>query len=154
MKLQPGDKAPQFTATNHTGATVSLADLKGRHLVLYFYPKAFTPGCTTESCDFRDNHRAFRKAGYEILGISPDPPARLAEFRAEYDLTFPLLSDEDHAIAAAYGAWGLKQNYGKEYEGLIRSTIVIDGKGRVEHAWYGIKATGHVERVKRELVTS
>ncbi|MBT8198004.1 MAG: thioredoxin-dependent thiol peroxidase [Acidimicrobiia bacterium] len=152
MKLETGADAPYFNATDDEGTTVTLDDYAGHPLVLYFYPKAFTPGCTTESCDFRDRHEAFYKAGYEILGVSPDQPDKLAEFRTEYDLPFHLLSDPDHVMADAYGAWGIKKNYGKEYEGLIRSTIVIDASGTVEHAWYNVKATGHAERVARELV--
>lgn len=145
-KLEAGDTAPTRTATDDRGREVSLADLAAGKLVLYFYPKAFTPGCTTESCDFRDRHPALRKAGYEIVGVSPDPPEVLAEFRREHGLPFPLLSDPDHAIAEAYGAWGVKKNYGREFEGLIRSTFIIED-GKIRDAWYNVKATGHAERV-------
>ena len=114
----------------------------------------FTPGCTTESCDFRDNYAAFQKAGYEIVGVSPDPAERLSDFKDEYDLPFPLLADPDHEMADAYGAWGMKKNYGKEYEGLIRSTIVVDEQGRVEKAWYNVRAKGHADRVAGEVANS
>lgn len=150
-KIQSGAPAPTFKATDHTGAKVSLEDFSGSKLIMYFYPKAFTPGCTTEACDFRDNHAALAAAGYQIIGISPDAPERLAEFIDEHDLPFPLLSDEDHSIATAYGAWGTKKNYGREYEGMIRSTIAIDESGVVEHAWYNVRAKGHVGRVAAEL---
>ena len=152
MKLTPGDAAPFFSLTDHEGNVVTLDDYAGHRLVIYFYPKAFTPGCTGESCDFRDRHEVFYGSGYEILGVSPDPVAKLNEFRTEYALPFPLLSDEDHSMAEAFGAWGLKKNYGKEYEGLIRSTIVLDAGGIVEQAWYNVRAKGHAARVERELV--
>lgn len=152
-QLSTGDTAPDFDLRDDTGTPVALGDLRGRKVALYFYPKAFTPGCTVESCDFRDNHDALLAAGYEVLGVSPDPVERLAEFRAEYELPFRLLSDEDHAVADAYGAWGKKSNYGREYEGIIRSTVVIDEEGRVERAWYNVKAQGHVGRVMESLVS-
>jgi len=151
MRLSQGDAAPAFTRTGNDGNQYSLDDFAGRKLAIYFYPAAFTPGCTTESCDFRDNHRALEAAGYEILGVSPDPVEDLDRFRAEYELPFPLLSDENHSMADSYGAWGMKKNYGKEYEGLIRSTIVIDD-GVVSHAWYNVRAKGHVGRVASELI--
>ncbi|MDH3729729.1 MAG: thioredoxin-dependent thiol peroxidase [Acidimicrobiia bacterium] len=149
--LQSGTLAPAFKATDHTGAMVALDDFAGSKLIMYFYPKAFTPGCTAESCDFRDNHKALSAAGYQIVGISPDEPGRLAEFKTEHNLSFPLLSDEDHAIAKAYGAWGTKKNYGREYEGMIRSTFAIDEQGTIQRAWYNIRAKGHAARVTREL---
>ena len=152
MKLQTGDAAPAFTRPDHSGALVSKEDFAGKSVVIYFYPKAFTPGCTTESCDFRDNYAAFQKAGYEILGVSPDPVDRLEAFRAEHDLPFPLISDADHSMAAAFGAWGTKKNYGKEYEGLIRSTFTIDADGRIGHAWYNVRAKGHAGRVESEVL--
>jgi peroxiredoxin Q/BCP len=152
MKLTEGDKAPPFDLPDHTGTDRGLTDYKGKGVVIYFYPRAFTPGCTTESCDFRDNYQAFVDAGYEIIGVSPDPVDRLDEFREQHALPFPLLSDEDHAMAEAYGAWGIKENYGKKYEGLIRSTIVVDGKGKVEKAWYNVRAKGHAGRVTSELL--
>ncbi len=147
MRLEPGQAAPPFTATDHDGNEVTLDDFKGGNLVMYFYPKAFTPGCTTESCDFRDRHESFTDAGYSIVGVSPDAPQKLSDFRAEYDLPFPLLSDPDHAIAEAYGAWGTKKNYGKEYEGIIRSTITVGPDGSVTNAWYNVRAKGHAERI-------
>ena len=154
MRLEPGAEAPFFSRPNQDGATVTLDDYAGHKLVVYFYPKAFTPGCTAESCDFRDNHQRFYAAGYEIIGVSPDAVDRLEAFRQEHDLPFPLLSDEDHSMADAYGAWGTKNNYGKEYEGIIRSTVVVDEDGRVEHAWYNVRAAGHVERVVSSLTAS
>ena len=151
MPLSEGDPIPPFSLTDDQGATVDSAGLTGSKSLLYFYPKAFTPGCTTESCDFRDRHDTFAAAGYQIFGISPDTPEKLAEFRAEYELPFPLLSDPDHAVAEAFGAWGVKKNYGKEYEGLIRSTFLIDETGVVERAWRNVRAKGHAERVAGEL---
>lgn len=151
MAVEAGDVAPAFTLSDHTGDDVALADFTGRRVLVYFYPKAFTPGCTTQACDFRDRHEAFEQAGYQILGISPDAPDKLAAFRDEHGLPFPLLSDPDHATAAAYGAWGIKKNYGKEYEGLIRSTFVIGPDGIVEKAWRNVRAKGHGDRMVREL---
>lgn len=151
MRLETGDEAPYFNRPNQSGEDVTLDDYAGHGLVVYFYPRAFTGGCTTESCDFRDRHEAFYAAGYEIIGVSPDPVGRLTDFKSEYGLPFPLLSDVDHAMAEAYGAWGTKKNYGKEYEGIIRSTIVVDADGRIEQAWYNVKAKGHAERVAGEL---
>ena len=147
MQLEQGQTAPPFSALDHEGNEVALDDFKGDNLIMYFYPKAFTPGCTTESCDFRDRHEAFIEAGYSIVGVSPDQPEKLAKFRTEYDLPFALLSDPDHEIAEAYGAWGTKKNYGKEYEGIIRSTITVDADGNVADAWYNVRAKGHAERV-------
>jgi thioredoxin-dependent peroxiredoxin len=149
MKLEAGDPAPDFSLTDHAGRTVSLSDYAGKHLVLYFYPKAFTSGCTTQACDLRDRHDTLAAAGYEVVGVSPDPIARLAGFRDEHDLPFPLLSDEDHAVAAAYGAYGTKKNYGREYEGIIRSTFVIGPDGTIVEAWRNVKAAGHGDRVLR-----
>lgn len=154
MKLEPGMKVPDFNRQDDTGTDKSYDDFSGQGLVVYFYPKAFTPGCTGESCDFRDNHDRFIKAGYQVIGVSPDPATRLADFRSEYNLEFPLLSDQDHSMATAFGAWGLKKNYGKEYEGLIRSTFVIDAAGVVEHAWYNVRAKGHVGRVTGAVLKS
>ena len=146
-RLQPGDTAPGFSASDQTGATRSLTDYTGRKLVLYFYPKAFTPGCTTESCDFRDRWEHFKAQGFDILGVSPDTPDRLAAFKAEYELPFDLLSDPDHDIATSYGAYGEKKNYGKTYLGIIRSTIIIDDDGTVTDAFYNVRAKGHAERI-------
>ena len=154
MRLATGDTAPPFTRTDNDNQTKSLTDFSGKGLVIYFYPKAFTPGCTTESCDFRDRHEAFSAAGYEILGVSPDAVERVEAFRQEHNLPFNLLSDEDHSMAEAYGAWGIKKNYGREYEGLIRSTIVIDSDGNIEHAWYNVKPKGHAEKVADNLAVS
>lgn len=151
MTLEVGDRAPDFTLPDDTGNEVSLGDFAGEKLVIYFYPKAFTPGCTKESCDFRDHHGAFQAAGYQIIGVSPDPVAKLADFRAEYELPFRLLSDEDHAVAEAYGAWGKKKSYGKEYEGIIRSTYLIGPDGTVEEVMHDVRATGHVDRIVADI---
>jgi peroxiredoxin Q/BCP len=152
MRLDIGDAAPFFSRIDDTGREVTLDDYAGQSLVVYFYPKAFTPGCTAESCDFRDRHEALYAAGYEILGASPDPVERLQIFRQEHSLPFHLLSDEDHSMAGAYGAWGTKKNYGREYRGIIRSTIVIDAAGKVERSWYNVRAKGHADRVAGNLV--
>lgn len=152
MRLEPGQQAPPLDGVDHDGSRVTSSDFAGRDLVMYFYPKAFTPGCTTESCDFRDRHESFTDAGYAIVGVSPDQPDKLARFRDEYELPFPLISDPDHVIAEAFGAWGIKKNYGREYEGLIRSTIVIGDDGTVKSAWYNVKAKGHAERVAGEVL--
>lgn len=119
--------------------------------MIYFYPKAFTTGCTTQACDIRDNHQKFISAGYKVVGISPDPVEKLSKYREEYELPFAVLSDPDHKVAEAYGAWGTKKNYGREYEGIIRSTFVIDGKGVVTTAWRNVKAAGHADRLLREI---
>jgi len=152
MKLEIGDIAPVFSRHDHSGRVITTADLKGKQAVIYFYPKAFTPGCTTQSCDFRDNYRTFQAAGFEILGVSPDPVEKLEAFRSEYDLPFSLLSDEDHSMAEAFGAWGTNKNYGKEYVGLIRSTFTIDADGKISHAWYNVKAKGNAARVESEVL--
>lgn len=152
MAVETGDPAPDFTLTAHDGSEMCPADFSGERLVIFFYPKAFTPGCTGEACDFRDGHEAFLAAGYRIIGISPDAPATLARFRDEHALPFPLLSDPDHAVAEAYGAWGIKKNYGKEYEGLIRSTFVVGKNGIIEQAWHNVRAKGHAERVMKTIV--
>ncbi|MCP4964799.1 MAG: thioredoxin-dependent thiol peroxidase [bacterium] len=152
MNLEPGIKAPKFTAIDHEGISCTNTDYAGKGLVIYFYPRAFTPGCTGESCDFRDNHQRFLDAGYEVVGVSPDEVCRLADFRTEYELPFPLLSDETHKMADDFGAWGMKKNYGKEYEGLIRSTIVVDPTGIIEHAWYNVRAKAHVSRVSKAVL--
>lgn len=150
-RLSPGDPAPDFSLTDATGARVSLADCAGSSVILYFYPKAATPGCTTEACDFRDNLASLQGHGYRVLGVSPDPVSALEKFARNQQLDFPLLSDEDHAVALAYGAWGEKKNYGKTYEGLIRSTFVIDPEGRIVLAQYNVRATGHVAKLRRDL---
>jgi len=151
MRLEPGQTAPDFSGLDENNVEVSNVDFAGSRLLMYFYPKAFTPGCTTEACDFRDHYQAFSADGYAILGVSPDTPDVLARFHDEYTLPFRLISDPDHVIAEAFGAWGTKKNYGKEYEGIIRSTIAIDESGTVTNAWYNVKAAGHVERIERAL---
>lgn len=149
--LEPGDLAPDFTLPDQDDTPVSLHALRGRPVILYFYPAAMTPGCTTQACDFRDSLASLTGAGYTVLGISRDTPAKLRTFRARDALTFPLLSDEDHAVHDAYGAWGEKMNYGKKTEGVLRSTFVIDADGRIVHALYNVKATGHVARLRGML---
>lgn len=146
-----GDPAPPFSLTDHSGATVTLGDFAGRRLLIYFYPRAFTPGCTTEACDLRDRHEAFLQAGWEIVGISPDPPERLARFRQKHGLPFPLLSDPDHEVAEAYGAWGDKASFGRQTRGVIRSTFAVGPDGRIVEAWHHVRAGGHAERVAARL---
>lgn len=150
-RLVPGEQAPAFTLPNATGGTTALSDFAGRNVVVYFYPAASTPGCTKEACDFRDNLNSLKGQGYDVLGISPDPVAKLAKFMAKEELNFPLLSDEDHAVAEAYAAWGEKKNYGKTYVGLIRSTVVVGPDGTVVLGQYNVKATGHVAKLRRDL---
>ena len=149
--LQAGDPAPDFTLIDAAGDQHSLADLRGRKVVLYAYPAAMTPGCTTEACDFRDNLASLQGAGYAVVGLSPDPPSKLAEFVEAEHLTYPLLSDPDKEVLSAYGAYGTKNLYGKQVQGVIRSTFVIDEQGRVERAMYNVKATGHVAKLRRDL---
>ncbi|WP_062310577.1 thioredoxin-dependent thiol peroxidase [Demequina rhizosphaerae] len=149
-RLSVGDTAPEFTAPTDTG-TFRLADLRGKKVILYFYPAAMTPGCTTEACDFRDSLDALNAAGYEVVGVSKDSPAKLATFREKEGLTFTLVSDEDLAIQNLYAAWGIKKLYGKEVEGSIRSTVVVDEDGKVALAQYNVKATGHVAKLRRDL---
>ena len=151
MTLAPGTAAPDFTLDDQDGTPVSLRDLHGHRVVLYFYPAAMTPGCTTEACDFRDSLGSLQGAGYSVVGISRDTPEKLRDFRARDGLTFPLLSDPDHAVHEAYGAWGEKMNYGKKIEGVIRSTFVLDEQGTIEQALYNVKATGHVARLRKTL---
>ncbi|MGF3055787.1 thioredoxin-dependent thiol peroxidase [Microbacterium sp. YY-01] len=148
-RLETGSVAPDFTLLDDTEKSVSLSELRGKRVIIYFYPAAMTPGCTTQACDFRDSLDALQGAGYTVLGISRDEPAKLARFRERDGLTFPLLSDPDHAVHSAYGTWGEKMNYGKKVEGVIRSTFVIDEDGAVEHALYNVKATGHVARIRK-----
>jgi peroxiredoxin Q/BCP len=150
--IDVGDKAPEFVLPDESGVTRSLSEYAGGYLIVYFYPKAMTPGCTTEACDFRDSSDRLLSAGFAVVGISPDPPSKLATFKQREHLTFPLLSDQDHEVAAAYGAWGMKRNYGREYEGLIRSTFVIDSVGTVSHVYRNVKAKGHVERLVEALL--
>lgn len=150
-RLSPGDPAPEFSLPTDTGDTIALKDLRGRKVVLYAYPAAMTPGCTTQACDFRDSLASLQAAGYEIIGISPDTPAKLAKFRERDAITFPLVSDQDKSVLTAYGAFGEKQLYGKTVTGVIRSTFVIDENGAVEKALYNVKATGHVAKLRRDL---
>ncbi len=150
-RLAQGDQAPAFTLPDADAKPVSLSDYRGRRVIVYFYPAAMTPGCTTQACDFRDNLSSLAAAGIDVLGISPDPPAKLAEFRDRDSVPFPLLSDEDHATLLAYGAYGEKKLYGKLVEGVLRSTFIIDAEGTVEKAMYNVKATGHVAKLRRDL---
>jgi peroxiredoxin Q/BCP len=150
-KLEAGEPAPDFTLPAADGSTVRLSDLRGRHVVVYFYPKASTPGCTTEACDFRDNLASLQGAGYTVLGISPDRPGALSDFAKAESLPFPLLSDPEHAVLEQWGAWGEKTMYGKKVTGVIRSTIVVDPDGKVELAKYNVKATGHVAALRKAL---
>ena len=151
VRLQPGDIAPDFTLADDTGASVRLADYRGRRVVLYVYPAAMTPGCTTQACDFRDSLDALHAAGIDVLGLSPDKSEKLAKFRVRDHLTFPLLSDPDKKTLEAYGSWGEKQLYGKTVTGVIRSTFVIGADGTIELAQYNVKATGHVAKLRRDL---
>ncbi len=150
-QLTPGDRAPDFELTAADGTRVSLTDLAGKKAIIYFYPKAMTPGCTTQAIDFQAADDDLRTAGYAVVGVSPDPPESLTRFAEQEGLSFPLLSDPDHSMAQAYGAYGEKQNYGKTATGIIRSTLVLDADGSVEHAFYNVKATGHVGKLRRDL---
>jgi len=150
-RLAPGDKAPAFTLPDADGKIVSLADYKGRRVIVYFYPAASTPGCTKQACDFRDNLAELNDAGFAVLGISPDKPEKLAKFRDAEALTFPLLSDPSRSVLDAYGAYGEKTLYGKKIIGVIRSTFVVDEAGKIEQALYNVKATGHVAKLRRDL---
>ena len=150
-KLEPGEQAPAFSLPDDAGQTVSLSDFAGRKVIVYFYPAAMTPGCTKQACDFSESLESLRKDGYEVVGISKDKPAKLAKFREHDHLTIPLLSDEDLTAHTAYGAWGEKKLYGKTVEGVIRSTFVVDEEGKVSHAFYNVKATGHVAKLRRDL---
>jgi len=151
VRLSPGDTAPDFTLTDDTGAEVTLSALSGRRVIVYFYPAAMTPGCTTQACDFTDSLDSLGAAGYEVVGISPDSPAKLAKFRERDGLTITLLSDPDKQVLTAYGAFGEKKLYGKVVQGVIRSTVVIGEDGNVEAAQYNVKATGHVAKLRRDL---
>ena len=142
----------QFNLPNQDGEPVSSDDFAGRKYVMFFYPRAMTPGCTAESCDFRDSYSAFSEAGYDVIGVSPDPPSRNLKFKETEGLNFDLLSDEDHQLAESLGAWGEKKLYGKLSEGLIRSTFVIDEDGQVEKSYRNVRAKGHVARVKEDLL--
>jgi thioredoxin-dependent peroxiredoxin len=150
-RLQPGDPAPDFTLPDADGNPVSLSGFRGRRVIVYFYPAASTPGCTKEACDFRDNLAELNDAGVDVVGISPDKPAKLAAFRDAEGLTFPLLSDPDKQVLTAWGAFGEKQMYGKTVTGVIRSTFLIDTDGKIEEALYNVKATGHVAKLRKDL---
>jgi peroxiredoxin Q/BCP len=150
-RLQPGDTAPDFTLDDADGKPVSLSDFRGRKTVVYFYPAAMTPGCTTQACDFRDSLDSLAASGYAVLGISPDKPEKLAKFRDRDALTFPLLSDPDRKTLQAYGAWGEKTMYGRKTTGVLRSTFVVDEDGRIALAQYNVRATGHVAKLRRDL---
>jgi peroxiredoxin Q/BCP len=151
IRLSPGDPAPPFTLPDADGNEVSLEDFRGQKVVVYFYPAAMTPGCTTQACDFRDNLNSLRSAGYTVLGISPDAPAKLARFRERDAVNFPLLSDSGKETLQAYGAFGEKTMYGKKVTGVIRSTFVVDEDGKIQLAQYNVKATGHVAKLRRDL---
>jgi thioredoxin-dependent peroxiredoxin len=150
-RLSPGDPAPDFTLTDDTGAEVSLKDLRGSQVIVYFYPAAMTAGCTKQACDFSDSLDSLQAAGYRVLGVSPDKPEKLAKFRERDGLTIALLSDPDRQVLTSYGAFGEKKLYGKVVEGVIRSTFVVDEEGRIRIAQYNVKATGHVAKLRRDL---
>jgi peroxiredoxin Q/BCP len=150
-RLAPGDLAPDFTLPTADGGSITLSDLRGRDVIVYFYPAAMTPGCTKEACDFRDSLASLQGAGYQVVGISPDGVDKLARFVEAEHLTFPLASDAEHAVLDAWGAWGERTLYGKKVVGVIRSTVVLDADGRVRLAQYNVKATGHVAKLRRDL---
>ncbi|AOS62133.1 thioredoxin-dependent thiol peroxidase [Actinoalloteichus hymeniacidonis] len=150
-RLAEGDAAPDFTLTDSEGNEVSLRDHLGSTVIVYFYPAANTPGCTKQACDFRDNLADLNDAGLTVLGISPDPVAKLTSFREEHGLTFPLLADPDKTVLTRWGAFGEKKLYGKTVTGVIRSTFVVDKEGRIAKAMYNVKATGHVAKLRRDL---
>ncbi len=150
-RLSPGDLAPDFTLTSDDGSEVSLKDFAGRKVIVYFYPTAMTSGCTKQACDFTESHASLERAGYAVLGISPDRPEKLARFRERDSLTFPLLSDPEKQVLTAYAAYGEKKLYGKVVQGVIRSTFVVGEDGRIELAQYNVKATGHVAKLRRDL---
>ena len=150
-QLAIGDRAPAFTLVDQSGSKVKLTDLKGRKVIVYFYPKADTPGCTTQSCELRDHRKELTKLGAEVLGISPDAPAKQAKFDTKYKLGFPLLADVDHAVAEKYGAWGEKSMYGRKYMGIVRSAFVIDEKGKIAGAFYKVSPQDTVAKTKAVL---
>ena len=150
-RLEPGDKAPAFTLTDDSGSPVSLADFSGEKVIVYFYPAAMTPGCTKQACDFTESLDALRQDGYAVVGISPDKPEKLAKFRERDGLTITLLSDPDKVVMQEWVASGEKMLYGKKVTGVIRSTFVVGPDGTIEHAWYNVKATGHVAKLRRDL---
>lgn len=150
-RLEAGQPAPAFTLADQDGATVSLGDFAGKNVIVYFYPAAMTPGCTTEACDFRDNLNSLKSAGYQVIGISKDAPAKNKQFQEQEGLNFPLLSDEDLSVHRAYGTYGEKSLYGKTVEGVIRSTFVVDPDGTLRLPLYNVKATGHVASLRKKL---
>ena len=150
-RLSPGDPAPDFTLPDDQGGEVSLAGLRGRKVIVYFYHAAMTPGCTKQACDFTESLDSLQASGYEVLAISPDKPEKLAKFRDAEGLTFPLLSDPDRKVLTEWGAFGEKSMYGKTVQGVIRSTFVVDEEGRIELAQYNVKATGHVAKLRNDL---
>ena len=150
-RLSPGDSAPDFTLPDDTGSAVTLSGLRGRKVIVYFYPAAMTPGCTTQACDFSDSLESLTARGYTVLGISPDTPEKLARFREKDGLTISLLSDADRSVMTSWGAFGEKKLYGKTVQGVIRSTVVLDEQGTVSHAFYNVKATGLVAKLRRDL---
>jgi thioredoxin-dependent peroxiredoxin len=151
-RLGVGAQAPDFTLQNQDGREVSLSELRQQgRVIVYFYPAASTPGCTKEACDFRDSLSSLKADGFVVVGLSPDPVAKLRSFADKEGLPFELLSDEDHAVAEAYAAWGEKKNYGRTYEGLIRSTFVVEPDGSLSLAQYNVRATGHVAKLRRDL---
>jgi peroxiredoxin Q/BCP len=149
--LSPGGNAPSFSLQSDTGETVTLDGLRGKKVVLYFYPKDDTPGCTTEACEFRDSWKAVQKTGAALFGVSPDRIESHQKFRKKYDLPFPLLADPEHAVAEAYGAWGEKVRYGRKYEGILRTTFVIDEKGKIAKVFEKVKPEGHAKEVLEAL---
>ncbi|PPF61545.1 thioredoxin-dependent thiol peroxidase [Clavibacter michiganensis] len=150
-RLTAGTPAPEFTLLDQDGVEVSLSDFRGQKTIVYFYPEADTPGCTTQACDFRDNLNSLAGAGYQVLGVSRDKPGKLAAFKENQNLTFPLLSDPDKTVHEAYATWGEKSLYGKIVTGVIRSTFVLDENGVITHALYNVKATGHVASLRKKL---
>jgi thioredoxin-dependent peroxiredoxin len=151
MALQAGDKAPVFELKDQTGKTVKLSDFKGKQVVVYFYPKDSTPGCTTEACDFRDEHSRLLKKGAVVLGISPDGQKSHEKFATKFELPFPLLSDEDHSVAEKYGAWGERSMYGRKFMGILRSTFLVGADGKISKVWPKVKVTDHVAEVIEAL---
>jgi peroxiredoxin Q/BCP len=151
MKLETGTKAPDFTLANQDEKQISLADYAGKKVIVYFYPAAATPGCTTQACDFRDNINSLKSAGYTVLGISPDSPKKLKNFKDKEGLNFELLSDPDNKVQEAFGAYGEKSMYGKTYMGTIRSTFAVDESGNISHAFYNVKAKGHIEMLRKAM---
>ncbi|WP_155054686.1 thioredoxin-dependent thiol peroxidase [Streptomyces blattellae] len=150
-RLQPGDTAPAFTLPAADGTEVSLSDHKGRKVIVYFYPAALTPGCTKQACDFTDNLEVLAGAGYDVIGVSPDAPEKLAKFREKENLKVTLVGDPEKTVIESYGAYGEKKNYGKTYLGVIRSTVIVDEDGKVERALYNVRATGHVAKIIKDL---